>query len=144
MIVVDAMIVAYAVVDVPDHTPAVNELLEIGHAWAAPPLWRSELRNVLLQYIRVSEETRPGEAVSLKDARRKMGLAETLVGQRTYAVDSDAVFDAVAGTNLSAYDGEYVALAQEMGVPLVTVDSAVLEAVSNIAVRPEDVAASDR
>lgn len=97
-----------------------------------------------LQYVRVSDETRPGEAVSLADAQRKMGLAETLIGQRTYAVDSDAVFDAVAATTLSAYDGEYVALAQEMEVPLVTGDSAVLEAASTIAVQPEDVPPPER
>lgn len=143
MIVVDAMILAYAVIEVPDHTPAVNELLDTGHAWAAPPLWRSELRNVLLQYVRVSEDTRPGEAVSLEDARRKMGLAETLIGQRTFAVDSDTVFDVVEATNLTAYDGEYVALALEMNVPLVTMDGAVLEVVPSVAARPEDVAAPE-
>jgi len=137
------MILAYAVVDVPDHTSAVNELLETGHAWAAPPPWPSELRNVLLQYVRVSEGTRPGETVSMEDARRKMGLAETLIGQRTVPIGSDAVFGVVEATDLSAYDGEYVALAQKVEVPLVIADRAILGAVPSVAVRPEDIAASE-
>jgi predicted nucleic acid-binding protein len=144
VIVVDAMILAYALVRVPEHTPAVNRLLDVELAWAAPPLWRSELRNVLLQYVRVPDTDRPGDAVTLDDARRKMGLAETLIGERTFEVDSDSVLEAAEATGLSAYDGEYVALAQELDVPLVTTDDAILLAVSDVAVRPDAITASEK
>lgn len=143
MIVVDAMILTYALIRVPDQTHAVNELLDKDRAWAAPPLWRSELRNVLLQYLRVEEGGRPGQAVTLDDARRKMNLAESLIAGRTFEVDSNSVLETAATTEISAYDGEYVALAKEMNVPLVTMDAEILRAVPNVAVRPEDVAGSE-
>lgn len=143
MIVVDAMILTYALIRVPGQTPAVNQLLDTGRAWAAPPLWRSELRNVLLQYVRVSDEERPGGPVTLDDARRKMGLAETLIGTRTFAVDSDSVLGGAERAGLSAYDAEYVALAQEVDVPLATMDEALLKAVPDVAVLPEEIAAPE-
>lgn len=138
------MVLAYALVRVPGHTPAVNRLLDVDHAWAARPLWRSELRNVLLQYVRVPDTDRPGDVVPLDDARRKMGLAETLIGERTFGVDSDSVLEAAEASGLSAYDGEYVALAQELDVPLVTADDAILQAVPDTAVRPDEITASER
>ena len=143
MIVVDAMILTYALIRVPGQTPAVNQLLDAGPAWAAPPLWRSERRNVLLQYVRVSEEERPGGPVTLDDARRKMGLAETMIADRTFAVDSDSVLNRAERSGLSAYDAEYVALAQDIDVPLTTVDKTLLDAVPDVAVRPEEIAAPD-
>ncbi len=141
MIVVDAMILAYALVGVPEYTPAVNRLLDLDLAWAGPPLWRNELRNV---YIWVPETDRPGDAVTLGDAQRKMHLAETLIGERTFGVESDAVLDIAQTTGLSAYDGEYVALAQEVDVPLVTTDGAILQAVPDVAVRPDDITVLSR
>ena len=143
MIVVDAMVLTYALIRVPGHTPAVNQLLDAGRAWAAPPLWRSELRNVLLQYVRVSEEERPGGPVTLDDARQKMGLAETMIADRTFAVDSDSVLEEAEKVDLSAYDAEYVVLAQDIDAPLATVDNTLLEAVPEVAFRPEKIAASE-
>jgi predicted nucleic acid-binding protein len=43
-------------------------------------------------------------------------------------VSSDAVLEVVDATRLSAYDAEFVALAEELSVPLVTEDKAVLKA----------------
>jgi predicted nucleic acid-binding protein len=137
------MILTYALIRVPGQTPAVNQLLDAGPAWAAPPLWRSELRNVLLQYVRVSGEERPGGPVTLDDARRKVELAETLIADRTFAVDSDSVLNGAERSGLSAYDAEYVALAQDIDVPLATVDRPLLDAVPDVAVRPEEIAAPD-
>ena len=61
----------------------------------------------------------------------------------TFGVNSDAVLEVAQGTGLSAYDGEYVALAQEMNVPLVTTDGAILRAVPDVAVRPDEITASE-
>jgi len=144
MIVVDAMILTYALVRVPDQTPAVNQLLETSHAWAAPPLWRSELRNVLLKYMRVADTERPGGTVTLDDARRKMGIAETLIGERTFGVDSGTVLERAEATGLSAYDGEYVALAETLEAPLVTTDGEILQAVPDIAARPEAITSPEQ
>ncbi len=45
---------------------------------------------------------------------------------REYNVTSPQVLDLVAASTCSAYDCEFVALALDLGVPLVTVDQQVL------------------
>lgn len=139
MIVVDAMILAYALIDVPDQTPAVNRLLDQDLAWGAPPLWRSELRNVLLQYVRAVDGSRPGTELTLADAQRKMQVAETLIGDRSFAVQTDAVLSRAEDTDLSAYGSEYLVLAEELEVPLVTTDQAILQAAPEVARHPSEV-----
>ena len=96
-----------------------------------------------MQYVRVSEEERPGGPVTLDDARQKMGLAETMIADRTFAVDSDSVLEEAEKVDLSAYDAEYVVLAQDIDAPLATVDNTLLEAVPEVAFRPEKIAASE-
>lgn len=139
MIVVDAMILAYAIIEVPGQTPAVNRLLDQDLVWGAPTLWRSELRNVLLQYVRAVAGDQSGTTLTLDDARRKMQVAETLMGDRTFEVDSASVLEEAASTGFSAYDSEYVVLAKELKVSLVTTDGEVLRGVPDVAVRPENV-----
>ena len=139
MIVVDAMILAYALIEVPDQTPAVNRLLDQDLVWGAPTLWRSELRNVLLHYVRAVSGDQPGTTLTLDDARRKMQVAETLIGNRTFEVDSASVLEEAASTGGSAYDSEYVVLAKDLEVSLVTTDEEILRGVPDVAVRPENV-----
>lgn len=134
------MILAYALIQVPDQTPSVNRLLEEDLVWAGPPIWRSELRNVLLQYIRAAGEQHSRSEITLDDAHRKMQVAETLIGDRTFEVDAAYVLEEAEATGLSAYDSEYVVLAKELGFPLVTTDGKILQNVSEVAVRPEAVA----
>ena len=45
---------------------------------------------------------------------------------REYTVSSVRVLSLVAGTRCSAYDGEFVALAQDLGLSLVTSDARLL------------------
>ena len=49
-------------------------------------------------------------------------------------VDSAAVMDLVAASSCSAYDCEFVALARQMGVPLVTEDAGLLRAFPDVAI----------
>ena len=46
---------------------------------------------------------------------------------REHLVPSDGVFRVIARTKLSAYDAEFVALAEALDVPLVTADKLVLK-----------------
>lgn len=50
MIVVDTNTIAYLYLPT-EFTSSVEELLEKGPQWAAPTLWRSELRNILTLYL---------------------------------------------------------------------------------------------
>ena len=49
-------------------------------------------------------------------------------------VDSVAVMDLVAASSCSAYDCEFVALARQMDIPLVTEDSGLLRAFPDVAI----------
>ena len=138
MIVADAMILAYALVEVPGRTEEVNRALEEDATWASPPLWRSELRNVLLKYVRATSGEIPGSDLTLSDALGKMHLAEKLIAGRTVEVKTDDVLRVAGASGLSGYDAEYVALAEDLGVKLLTTDGPVLRAFPDVAVHPED------
>lgn len=138
MIVIDAMIAAYALIKVPGFTGDVNHALEKDAICASPPLWRSELRNVLLQYVRSRDENIPGTDLELGDALRKMEKAERLLAGRTFEVKTEAVMRVAEESGLSAYDSEYVALAKDLGTKLLTTDQSVLDAFPETAVHPKD------
>ena len=120
MIAVDVNVLAYLYL-AGDHTLEAEKALIRDPEWAAPALWRSEFRNVLILYVRK-------RIVTLGDARSLMGYALDRMKGREFEVDSDDVFDVLARTNLSAYDAEYAALAEALDVPLVTSDRQLLRA----------------
>jgi predicted nucleic acid-binding protein len=113
-----------------EHTEAAERVLRKDAQWAAPLLWRSEFRNVLALYLRRDLLTM-GAAV---DAFRE---AEVTVQGREYSVETTRVLDLVQQSSCSAYDCEFVALAQELGVRLVTSDTRVLKNFPEIAIAPE-------
>lgn len=138
MIVADAMVIAYALVEVPERTDEVNGALEKDATWTSPPLWRSELRNVLLKYVRATSEEIPGGELSLEDALRKMRVAERLIGGCTVEVETEGVLRLADALGRSGYDAEYVRLAEDLGLRLLTTDGPVLEAFPDVAVHPRD------
>ena len=118
MIVVDTNVIGYLYLSSP-YSEQVERVLLKDTEWAAPLLWRSELRNVLALYLRKGW-------LSLEDAVRIMDEAVRLMAGREYAVDSVQVLELVEESTCSAYDCEFVALARDLGVPLVTVDKQIL------------------
>lgn len=126
MIVVDTNTIAYLLLP-GDHSESARAALVRDPAWAAPLLWRSEMRNVLAVHLRQGR-------MSLPVAREVMALAEALLGGREYAVESARVLELAASSDRSAYDCEFVALARTIGTPLVTSDRALLRAFPETAV----------
>ena len=118
MIVVDTNVIGYLYLSSVYSEQAERALLKDAE-WAAPLLWRSELRNVLALYMRKGW-------LSLEDAVRIMDEAVRLMAGREYAVDSVQVLELVEKSTCSAYNCEFVALARDLGVPLVTVDKQIL------------------
>jgi predicted nucleic acid-binding protein len=57
-----------------------------------------------------------------------MAGAESAFAGREHHLPSDRVFAVTERSRLSAYDSEFVALAEILGVPLVTEDRAILAA----------------
>jgi predicted nucleic acid-binding protein len=118
VIVVDTNVLVYLLLP-GEHTEQAERVLRRDPVWAAPLLWRSEFRNVLAVYMRQGR-------LSLDQALQLMDNAELLLQGREYTVSSVRVLSLVAGTRCSAYDGEFVALAQDLGLSLVTSDARLL------------------
>ena len=119
MIVVDSNVIAYCWIR-GERTVLAHRLRRLDPDWRAPVLWRSELRNILTGYRRDG---------SLADGqvRRIMAAAEAGFAGREHHLPSDRVFAITERHRLSAYDAEFVALAEILGVPLVTEDRAILK-----------------
>ncbi len=114
MIVVDTNVIAYLWLP-GESTAAAERLLKKDPDWNAPLLWRSEFRNVLAGCLRRGDlviET----AVQIADE------AERHLRGREFSVPSAQVLARVADSDCSAYDCEFVVLAEELGVSLVTSD----------------------
>ncbi|MHB1301364.1 MAG: type II toxin-antitoxin system VapC family toxin [Burkholderiales bacterium] len=120
MIVVDTNVIAYLYLP-GEYTAGAEALLEQAPEWAAPILWRSEFRNILAGYMR-------RKLISFEQAFSLQREAESLLGGGEYEVDSPAVLELVRGSDCSAYDCEFVALAMRLGTRLVTMDRKLLQA----------------
>ena len=129
MIVVDTNIIHYCWVR-GQHTEIAQAVRRQDPDWHAPVLWRSELRNVLTAYLRRRLLSRVQIGGILRAADQAMADGEHLVAD-------DLVLEVVAGSTLTAYDAEFVALASALAVPLVTADKAVLKAFPEQAVTME-------
>lgn len=125
MIVVATNVVAYLCIG-GDLAGRAERLLLADNEWHAPRLWRSELRNVLSGLIRRG-------MVDLGGALGILAEAEVLLAGREHEVPSEEVLALVAGSDCSAYDCEFVALALRLEVPLLTHDGRVLAAFPRIA-----------
>lgn len=129
MIVVDPNVIGYLYLTSERSQQAERALLK-DPLWSAPLLWRSELRNVLTLYIR-------RRMLGLEAAQGIMEEATSLMFGREYEVASAHVLSLAAASGCSAYDCEFVALAQDLGAPLVTVDRRTLREFPGVAVALE-------
>ena len=120
MIVADTNLIAYLWIP-GDHTSEAEHLLRQDSEWAVPLLWRSEFRNILAGAVR-SGKLSLGLAVQLAEE------AERLVAGKEYSVPSPRVLEAAIQSQCSAYDCEFVVLAEDLGVSLVTMDREILKA----------------
>jgi predicted nucleic acid-binding protein len=118
VIVVDTNILAYRWLP-RGPAAAVEALLRFDPEWAAPFLWRSELRNVLAGYLHRGD-------LDVSTAENVMRHAATSLLGGEHFVSDEAVLKLVARSKCSAYDCEFVALAQSLDVPLVTEDRQLL------------------
>jgi len=120
LIVVDTNVLAYLLL--PGPKTSLAEALLLDHPqWAAPPLWRSEWRNVLATYLR-------RDLLNLPAALALMEKAEAILSAHEQSVSSEQVLALASSSRCSAYDCEFVAAAQQLGVPLVTEDQKILSA----------------
>jgi predicted nucleic acid-binding protein len=134
MIVVDTNIIAALYIENP-HRDEVEALLATEPYWLAPLLWRSEFRNVLTRYVRHG-------TIALNASLRIMQYAEELVGEMDAPTSSPRILRLAHTSGCSAYDCEFVALAQDIGTVLITFDRKILTTFPNVAMNPSAFLAS--
>ncbi len=117
MIVVDTNIISYFYLN-SDHSPLAVQTFKKDPVWSAPLLWRSEFRNVLTFYIK-------NNIISLAEAIEIFESAEELLNE--YEINSTQVLRLSYSSGCSAYDCEFVNLARDLSITLVTEDKKVLK-----------------
>lgn len=130
MIVVDTNIIAGLFV-LSDVDEIVNRVVMKDSDWVAPILWKSEFRNVLSLYLRKG-------FLDFTSISQIMEEAERLMKSSEFDVNSNHVLNLISISESSAYDCEFVALASELGLRLVTFDKKILKEFPEIAVHPKD------
>lgn len=130
MIVVDTNVIVYFLIP-SDSSEIAEQVREIDPVWLAPFLWRSEALNVLIGYVRNGMR-------SLTDVQIDMANAERLFAGRESDVDSKRVLELAYTSGCTAYDCEFVALAEELNARLVTSDKKILSAFPSIAISMKD------
>ena len=114
MIVVDTNLIGYLFLN-SEYSDQAEQILVKDSDWAAPLLWRSEFCNVLATYLNQ-------DLIKLEDALQILGEAELLMQDSEYQPISSKVLTLSAGSGCSAYDCEFLSLAIDLKVPLVTSD----------------------
>ncbi|MGZ9235472.1 MAG: type II toxin-antitoxin system VapC family toxin [Anaerolineales bacterium] len=130
MIVVDANLIGNLLLQSKD-TPLAVQVFEKDPDWYAPILWQSEVRSIVTSYFRHN-------LLTLDKAFRIMDEAHGLMLDHERNVSSSSVLELVGISKCTSYDCEYVALAKEMNLALVTFDKQVVGTFPRIAVFPQD------
>jgi len=131
MIVVDTNVIA-ALYLPNDYTNKAEKLLMQDANWAAPLLWRSELRNVLALYLRK-------QLLTFEQACQIQNQAEVLIAANEYQLNSVDILKLARASQCSAYDCEFVALAQHLQVKLITQDKQILAQFPQDAIALKDI-----
>jgi predicted nucleic acid-binding protein len=132
VIVADAtLIVSFTVRH--DQSDLADAVCEADPVWVAPLLWRSEFCTALVKCLQFA-------GMTLDSARLALQSAEEVMGGREYRVSSEQVLELAARSKCTAAECEYVALAMDLGVPLVTSDRQLLREFPEIAVSMKDFA----
>jgi len=135
VIVVDTNLLVYFWVP-SSKTELAEEVWRRDQEWAAPRLWRSEFRSVLVGALRRQQ-------VTGGQTERLMVEVTAMLRGREFEVETAEVFALALQSSCSAYDLEFVALARSLGVPLVTADRQVLREFPAVAISITEFAAAD-
>ncbi len=130
MIVADSNLIAYLLIP-GDKTVIADQVFLKDAEWVVPLICKSELRNILTLYMR-------HENMPLHQAQSSIEKAEELWRDHEYSVPSMDVLELTHQHKITAYDAEFVVLAQNMDIPLVTFDKAVKKTFPKTAIDPAD------
>jgi predicted nucleic acid-binding protein len=124
MLLVDTNVVAYLLID-GDHTEAAQQLRRRDPDWRSEAFLLVEFTNVL--------------ASSVATRRMTFGLAENFLGKAVALFDGKlrsmppaSVLTTAVRHGVSAYDARFLALAEAVGLPVVTEDKKLRAAAPNL------------
>ena len=127
MIVVDTNVIAALVLPTGQNSAAAEDLLRKDREWVAPVLWRSEFTNILATGVR-------NDWFTLNQALEALATAEDVMDGGEYRVPATDVLRVASASGCTGYDSEFVVLALDLDLRLVTLDQQILQKFSEVAV----------
>lgn len=131
MIVVDTNILAHFWLP-SDHTDLCEQLFQWDTDWVAPVLWKSEFRNVVILYMRKN-------LIDLPEAIQITEKAEYQMKEREFHVNSVQVYNLADKSDCSSCDCEFISLAEDLDIKLITMDKQILRSFPDRTSRPLDI-----
>jgi len=125
MIVVDSNIIAARNLT-SALTPQAEQVEQKDPVWVVPLLWRYEFQNILATAMKVEQIT----------AEKALIIWQNVSGilmENESEPSAARVIELIAYYGITAYDGQFIALAMEMGIPCVTEDQELQEKFPGIA-----------
>ncbi len=108
-------------------TSKAEQVEEKDPVWIVPVLWRYEFQNILANAIR-AKQIKPEQALDIWEKVSK------ILVENECEPSASKVIDLVAQYGITAYDGQFIAVALEMGIPCVTEDRELQEKFPGIAI----------
>jgi predicted nucleic acid-binding protein len=126
MIVVDSNIVAARNLT-SSLTSEAKQVEEKDPIWIVPVLWRYEFQNILASAIK-GKQIKPEQALNVWER------VSNILIENEYEPSVSKVDDLVAQYEITAYDGQFIAVALEMEIQCVTEDRELQEKFPGIAI----------
>jgi predicted nucleic acid-binding protein len=130
MIVVDSNIITARNLT-SSRTSEAKQVEEKDPVWIVPALWRYEFQNILATAVK-AKQIKSEQALDIWEK-----VSNILIGNECEPSVSK-VIDLVAQYEISAYDGQFIAVALEMGIPCVTEDRELQEKFPGIAISMDE------
>ncbi|MGO8989513.1 MAG: type II toxin-antitoxin system VapC family toxin [bacterium] len=130
MIVVDSNIVAARNLT-SSLTSKAKQVEEKDPVWIVPVLWRYEFQNILASAIE-SKQIKPEQALDIWEKVSK------ILVENECEPSASKVIDLVAQHGITAYDGQFVAVALEMGISCLTADRELQEKFPGVAISMDE------
>jgi predicted nucleic acid-binding protein len=108
-------------------TSKAQQVEEKDSVWIVPVLWRYEFQNILATAIKV-KQIKPEQALDIWEK------VSNILVENEYEPSASKVIDLVTQYGITAYDGQFIAVALEMGIPCVTEDRELQEKFPGIAI----------
>ena len=99
--------------------------------WIVPVLWRYEFQNILATAIK-AKQIKPEQALDIWEKISK------ILSENECEPSASKVIDLVAQYGITAYDGQFIAVALEMGILCVTEDRELQEKFPGIAISMDE------